>query len=322
MPSPGQPPAGFPARGEASPAPPRFHDKRLDRYPEAVSNRRRQLFPAPMPVDHYENFPVASLLLPPHLRKPVEILYRFARSADDLADEGDQAPEARLAALAAYGAELDLIEAGKTPQTPLFQALAPIIAVHALPLTLFRDLLSAFAQDVTVKRYPTYADLLDYCRRSANPVGRLLLHLFGRATPVNLADSDKICTALQLINFWQDVAVDWEKGRIYLPQEDMERYAVTPEHLAKGQTDQAFIQLMAFEVSRARELMEAGAALCRRLPGRFGWEIRFTVHGGLRILSKIRRVQGDVFHHRPTLALPDWLLIALAALLGWRPYRP
>lgn len=322
MPSPGQPPAGFPARGEASPAPPRFHDKRLDRYPEAVSNRRRQLFPAPMPVDHYENFPVASLLLPPHLRKPVEILYRFARSADDLADEGDQAPEARLAALAAYGAELDLIEAGKTPQTPLFQALAPIIAVHALPLALFRDLLSAFAQDVTVKRYSTYTDLLDYCRRSANPVGRLLLHLFGRATPANLADSDKICTALQLINFWQDVAVDWEKGRIYLPQEDMERYAVTPEHLAKGLTDQAFIQLMAFEVSRARELMEAGAALCRRLPGRFGWEIRFTVHGGLRILSKIRRVQGDVFHHRPTLALPDWLLIALAALLGWRPYRP
>lgn len=322
MPSPGQPPAGFPARGEASPAPPRFHDKRLDRYPEAVSNRRRQLFPAPMPVDHYENFPVASLLLPPHLRKPVEILYRFARSADDLADEGDQAPEARLAALAAYGAELDLIEAGKTPQTPLFQALAPIIAVHALPLALFRDLLSAFAQDVTVKRYSTYTDLLDYCRRSANPVGRLLLHLFGRATPANLADSDKICTALQLINFCQDVAVDWEKGRIYLPQEDMERYAVTPEHLAKGLTDQAFIQLMAFEVSRARELMEAGAALCRRLPGRFGWEIRFTVHGGLRILSKIRRVQGDVFHHRPTLALPDWLLIALAALLGWRPYRP
>ncbi len=322
MPSPGQPPAGFPARGAALRPPPRFHDKRLDRYPEAVSNRRRQLFPAPMPVDHYENFPVASLLLPPHLRKPVEILYRFARSADDLADEGDLSPGARLAALAAYGAELDLIEGGKTPLTPLFQDLAPIIAVHALPLSLFRDLLSAFAQDVTVKRYATYTDLLDYCRRSANPVGRLLLHLFGRATPANQEDSDKICTALQLINFWQDVAVDWEKDRIYLPQEDLERYAVTPEYLAETRVDGAWTRLMDFEVDRARALMQAGAPLCRRLPGRLGWEIRFTVHGGLRILSKIRRVRGDVFHQRPILALPDWLSIALAALLGWRPYRP
>ncbi|MDE2585656.1 MAG: squalene synthase HpnC, partial [Betaproteobacteria bacterium] len=179
-----------------------------------------------MPVDHYENFPVASLLLPAHLRRPVEVIYWFARSADDIADEGDASPAERLAALAAYNAELDRIDAGTTPETPLFQALAPIMAVHRLPIELFRDLLSAFAQDVTVKRYADYASLLDYCRRSADPVGRLLLHLFEVATPDNLRRSDAICTALQLINFWQDIAVDWQKGRVYLPQEDLVRFGV------------------------------------------------------------------------------------------------
>lgn len=164
-----------------------------------------------MSVDHYENFPVASLLVPPHLRRPIAVIYHFARSADDLADEGTDPPAARLAALAAYRAELERIAAGTLPQLPLFADLAQVIRDHKLPLQLFHDLLDAFAQDVVKTRYANYTELLDYCRRSANPVGRLVLHLFGRTESARLQESDAICTALQLINFWQDVAIDWKK---------------------------------------------------------------------------------------------------------------
>ncbi|HJW04078.1 MAG TPA: squalene synthase HpnC [Azospira sp.] len=268
-----------------------------------------------MPVDHYENFPVASLLLPAHLRRPVEVIYWFARSADDIADEGDASPAERLAALAAYNAELDRIDAGTTPETPLFQALAPIMAVHRLPIELFRDLLSAFAQDVTVKRYADYPTLLDYCRRSADPVGRLLLHLFEVATPDNLRRSDAICTALQLVNFWQDIAVDWQKGRVYLPQEDLTRFGVAEARIAEAPADAAWQSLLAFQVERTTALMEQGAPLCHALPGRFGWEIRLTVEGGLRILERLTQVRGDVFRQRPTLGRADWLLLAGRALL-------
>ena len=164
-----------------------------------------------MPVDHYENFPVASILLPRRLRRPVEAIYRFARSADDIADEGDASNEQRLQALAAYGAELDHIERGQRPSAPGFGLLAEVINEWSLPIQLFRDLLDAFAQDVVKKRYADYAELLDYCRRSANPVGRLLVHLVDRGSDENLRRSDCICSALQLINFWQDIAVDWKK---------------------------------------------------------------------------------------------------------------
>ena len=179
-----------------------------------------------MSVDHYENFPVASLLVPPHLRRPIAVIYHFARSADDLADEGTDPPAARLAALAAYRAELERIAAGTLPQLPLFADLAQVIRDHNLPLQLFHDLLDAFAQDVVKTRYANYTELLDYCRRSANPVGRLVLHLFGRTESARLQESDAICTALQLINFWQDVAIDWKKDRVYLPQEDLTRFGV------------------------------------------------------------------------------------------------
>ncbi len=268
-----------------------------------------------MPVDHYENFPVASILLPRHLRRPVEVIYRFARSADDLADEGEAGDAERLHALAAYGAELERIEAGITPETPLFQDLAPILVAHDLPLQPFHDLLSAFAQDVTVKRYADYPALLDYCRRSANPVGRIMLHLFEAATPENLARSDAICTALQLINFWQDVAVDWEKQRVYLPQEDLLRFGLDEEAIAAGEVNEAWTALMDFQVQRARQLMLDGAPLALDLPGRFGWEIRLTVAGGLRILEKIEQAGGDVFRRRPRLSGGDWLLLACRAAL-------
>ena len=154
-------------------------------------------------------------------------------------------------------AELDRIDAGTTPETPLFQALAPIMAVHRLPIELFRDLLSAFAQDVTVKRYADYESLLDYCRRSADPVGRLLLHLFEVATPDNLRRSDAICTALQLINFWQDIAIDWEKGRVYLPQEDLARFGVAEARIAEAPADAAWQALLAFQVQRTTALIDS-----------------------------------------------------------------
>lgn len=267
-----------------------------------------------MPVDHYENFPVASWLLPSEFRRPVEILYRFARSADDIADEGDLAAEERLARLAAYGAELDRIERGETPRTPLFVDVAELLHGHSLPIVLFRDLLSAFAQDVCRKRYADYPELLDYCRRSANPVGRLLLHLFDQASEHNLERSDKICTALQLINFWQDIAIDWEKGRVYLPQSDRERFRIDEAAIAGAVWSAEWAALIDFQTDRTRRLMLEGAPLARDLPGRFGWEIRLTVEGGLRILERIRRVRGDVFRQRPRLGAGDWLLMAFRAV--------
>ena len=181
-----------------------------------------------MAVSHYENFPVASLLLPARLREPVEIIYSFARSADDFADEGSDPPQARLQKLNDYRAQL------AAPSTPLFRDLEKIIREHGLPIQLFADLLDAFSQDVTQKRYENFPQLMDYCRRSANPVGRLLLHLFKRTTDSELARSDAICSALQLINFWQDVDIDYAKGRVYLPQDEMAAHGVGERHLAEG----------------------------------------------------------------------------------------
>jgi squalene synthase HpnC len=263
-----------------------------------------------MPVDHYENFPVASLLLPAPLRRPIEVIYRFARSADDIADEGDATREQRLAGLAAYQAELDRIERGEMPQTPLFVDLAAIIAGHALPLQLFRDLLDAFAQDVVKTRYADFPELLDYCRRSANPVGRLVLYLAGRATPENLERSDCICSALQLINFWQDVAVDWQKDRVYLPLNDLPRFRVAETDIAEGRWSANWAALVDFQIDRTLAMMARGAPLVHALPGRLGWEIRLTVQGGLRILERLRQVRGDVFTRRPRLRKWDWLVMA------------
>ena len=263
-----------------------------------------------MPVDHYENFPVASVLLPRKLRRPIETIYRFARTADDIADEGDASNEERLNALSACNAELDRIERGLMPQTPLFQSLCAVIMEWQLPLQPFRDLLDAFAQDVVQKRYTDYPELLDYCRRSANPVGRLVLHLVNRASEENLYRSDCICTALQLINFWQDIAIDWQKGRVYLPQTDLERFRISENRIADAGWSADWAELLDFQIERTRELMLEGAPLVRQLPGRMGWEIRFTVQGGLRILERIRRVRGDVFRQRPQLGPTDWATMA------------
>jgi squalene synthase HpnC len=261
-----------------------------------------------MSVGHYENFPVASLLLPAALRAPVAVIYRFARSADDFADEGIDPAGIRLQKLQRYREQLE------APAEPLFQEIGKIVREHELPLQLFRDLLDAFCQDVTQKRYAGYADLLDYCRRSANPVGRLLLHLFKRTTESNLRCSDAICSALQLINFWQDAGADYLKqNRIYLPQDEMARFGVTERHLRDGRCDDAWRALMAFQVGRARALMLSGAPLGRALPGRLGLEIRATVQGGLRILDKIEAAGYDVFRRRPVLRALDWPMLLLKA---------
>ncbi len=283
-------------------------------------------FASTMPVDHYENFPVASVLLPARLREPVEAIYAFARSADDIADEGDADAEERLAGLAAYRAELDAIEQGRPPIAPalaqLFMRLADNVQRFALPLQPMRDLLDAFSQDVVKTRYTSFDELRDYCRRSANPVGRLLLHLYGRNESDLLARSDAICTSLQLINFWQDVAVDWSKGRVYLPEEDLARFGVTEEDIASGRCDPRWQALMRFEVTRAREMMLAGAPLATRLQGRIGLELRLVVCGGLRILERIEAVDYDIFRRRPTLGRGDGILLASRALFYRTSTRP
>ncbi|MET0983269.1 MAG: squalene synthase HpnC [Telluria sp.] len=262
-----------------------------------------------MSVEHYENFPVASILMPRRLVPAVETIYAFARGADDIADEGNASPGERLADLAEYEAALDDIAAGRTPARPMFARLGEVVAEYRLPLQPLRDLLSAFRQDVVTTRYPDYPLLLDYCRRSANPVGRLMLALYGVDGERDLAEADAICSALQLINFWQDVGIDIAKGRIYLPQEDLARFEVSEREIESGRDTPAWRALMAFEVERARALMLAGAPLATRLPGRIGWELRFVVQGGLRILEGIERAGYDVFRKRPTIGKLDYLVM-------------
>lgn len=276
-----------------------------------------------MAVDHYENFPVASILLPRRLRVAVGDIYRFARSADDIADEGSADDASRLAALAAYRAELHRIAQGKPGEravadpalAPIFDPLAATIARHQLPITPFYDLLSAFEQDVAVKRYADDAALLDYCSRSANPVGRLMLALYRAESPDNLRDADAICTALQLTNFWQDVHIDWRKDRVYLPQDALRRHGVTEEDIATCRLTPAWESLMAEMIGRTRSLLNSGAALPRRLPGRVGLELRLVVQGALRILERIEQARYDVFLNRPRLGAKDWVVMM------WRVWR-
>jgi phytoene synthase len=267
-----------------------------------------------MAVDHYENFPVASLLLPRRLRPAVELIYRFAREADDFADEGEVADSERLARLEHYGEQIRRIGRGQAPEVAWFEQLAVVIERYRLPLEAFLDLLSAFAQDVTKKRYQSFPEVLDYCRRSANPVGRLLLQLFDRATPDNRACSDSICSALQLVNFWQDIPNDYARGRVYLPQDEMARFGVSERHIAERRCDEPWRALIGFQLARARAMLRAGAPLGRALPGRIGLEIRATIQGGLRILDKIERARCDVFRRRPVLEWYDWPLLLARAL--------
>ena len=273
-------------------------------------------FPDPVAVDHYENFPVASILLPPRLRRPIALIYRFARESDDFADEGDAPDAQRLAQIASFTRELERIAHDEPPAISWFGDLAAVIRKHDLPLAAFHDLLSAFAQDVTKKRYANYAEVLDYCHRSADPIGRLLLVLYGAATAQNLRYSNAICSSLQLINFWQDVAIDWQKNRIYFPQDEMQQHGITETQIANGDTSGAWQHFMTFQIDRTRELLYSGKPLGRILKGRIGLEMRMIIAGGDRILTKIAAVDGDVFRRRPVLKKPDWVLLLAKSLAG------
>ncbi|HET9978066.1 MAG TPA: squalene synthase HpnC [Burkholderiaceae bacterium] len=266
-----------------------------------------------MAVNHYENFPVASWLCPPALRPTIAAIYRFARTADDIADEGPACEAERRARLDAYAAELDRLATGAPATTAWPDVFVPLAAAtrrHDLPLPLLRDLLSAFRQDTANPLYPDRAALLDYCARSANPIGRLLLHLVGVVDRAALDQSDAVCSALQLINFWQDLSVDLPRGRCYLPVADAARHGIDPRSL---RVDSAASRALVAElVQWSRALMQQGAPLVHRLQGRFGWELRLVVQGGLRVLDKIEAGGFNALSQRPTVGARD------APLLAWR----
>jgi squalene synthase HpnC len=272
-----------------------------------------------LPIAHYENFPVASVLCPPRLRPPIAAIYHFARTADDIADEGNAPAQQRLDDLTAMRADLAAVAAGQPhsgrwPQ--VFDPLAAMIRTFALPVPLLDDLLDAFTQDVVKTRdQATYADrtdLMDYCRRSANPVGRLLLHLYGVRDADSLRMSDDICTALQLINFWQDLSIDIPRGRYYLPLQECAEHQLTLADLKALHQSPSATDLIADQVRLARGLMQAGAALVQRIPGRAGWELRLVVQGGLRILDKIEALDFATLRVRPKLGPWD------VAVMIWR----
>ena len=277
---------------------------------------------APLPVTHYENFPVASLLCPPALRAPIAAIYAFARTADDIADEGDASTAQRLQDLADYRADLHAIATGAAPSArwaKVFVPLAAILRSHQLPVPLLDDLLSAFAQDVAktaaAAGYADRAELLDYCRRSANPVGRLLQHLYGVHTAQALEQSDAICTALQLINFWQDLSVDLPRGRFYLTEADCAAHGVQRADLLALRSTKNTTQLIAASAGWARASMLKGAPLVHLLPGRAGWELRLVVQGGLRILDHIQAQGYTTLQTRPVVGKRD------VPVMLWRALR-
>lgn len=267
---------------------------------------------------HYENFPVASILLPKRYRAAVGMIYSFARQADDFADEGDAAPDLRLANLQRFRDELELIQAYIQPNTDFFRALQHTIKTHRLPLKPFLDLLDAFSQDVSKTRYANFDEVIDYCQRSANPVGNLLLHLYGHATPEKLKLSDDICSALQLINFYQDIAIDFDKNegksRIYLCQDEMQAAGIDESTIAQKQANAQWQAFMLMNINRAEQLLKRGKPLGKQLPGRLGFELRMIIAGGERIISKLKACHGDIFYHRPQLTKLDWVIILLKAL--------
>jgi phytoene synthase len=258
---------------------------------------------------HYENFPIGSWLLPRHLRRDLAAVYAFARLADDVADEGDAPPAARLAALDAI--EDRLVACAADPHAarePVFLALGHTIAAHALPVAPFHDLLTAFRRDAAgeTHTFATFADLLEYCRCSANPVGRIVLGLFGHGDPERTARADDVCTALQLTNFWQDVRGDLEdRGRVYVPQEDLDRFPGAREALARRQATPGFRDCLAFEVERTRAGFASGLALADLVDGRLRREVRLFAHGGLAILDRIAADGYDVLARRPRLGRAD-----------------
>jgi len=261
---------------------------------------------------HYENFPVASVLLPKKLRRPISVIYAFARTADDFADEGDAPQDVRLQQLNDYSVALQAIKQDSYQENnPIFIALADVLKLHNLPIKLFDDLLDAFKQDVVKDRYQDFNEVLDYCRRSADPVGRLLLLLSSEPSQLQLQQSDAICSALQLINFYQDIVQDMtESDRVYIPIDELKHFNVSEQQLTDINYDTTNLSpLLRLQYQRANELMSQGYQLGVRLNGRIGWEIRAMTLGGIMTLSKLISQSDDSLLKRPRLS--KWSLIKI-----------
>ena len=280
---------------------------------------------------HYENFPVASVLVPRRMRRHIAAVYAFARVADDFADEGTIRADERLRLLDMWSDRLRQAAvadtAGPPPRpgeprdaVPIFQGVARSIRECALPVSLFEDLLDAFRQDVRVSRYETWTELLDYARRSANPVGRLVLRIAGYENPALDAQSDAICSALQLTNFWQDVRIDFDRGRIYLPAEERRAHGAREEDLAAGTLPEGWRRALGAAVLRTRAMFETGRPLCDAVRGRLRYELRATWLGGTRILDRLESAGYDAVSHRPTIGAADAPWFAWR-LLTWSPLR-
>jgi len=268
-------------------------------------------------IEHYENFPVASLLCPPALRAPIAAIYHFARTADDLADEGVAEGAQRLADLAAFRNELHKTLRGEMPAARwqgIFLTLRAALERHPISPQWLEALLDAFEQDARNPRYANREELLDYCARSANPIGRLLLQLYGIDDDFSLRASDAVCTGLQLANFWQDLSVDLSRDRVYLPLSDLQRHGLSLADVQAGVDNAALRALVAEEVTWAQSLLRQGSALVHRVPGRAGWELRLVVQGGLRILERIELLNYASRHQRPVLTRIDWPLLVWRAL--------
>jgi squalene synthase HpnC len=263
---------------------------------------------------HYENFPVASLFLPQEKRPYIQAIYAFSRSADDFADELTGSQEERLARLNDWEEKLVQCYEGRADH-PIFIALADTLRQNSIPIELLRDLLTAFKRDVTQNRYETFDDLLTYCACSANPVGRLVLMIFGQRDETLFRLSDNICTALQLTNFWQDVAVDCKKDRLYLPLEDMRRFGYTIDEWKSGTVNESFKYLMKFEVERTRELFYRGAELPMIVEKELQIELKLVWFGGMSILKRLDWIQYDIVRHRPSLTFLNKVMIFFRAFV-------
>jgi squalene synthase HpnC len=259
---------------------------------------------------------VASRLVPGSLRPHVAAIYAFARGADDIADEPGRTPEERLALLDQWSSHLR-----QTPRSPVFEALLQTRERFDLPIALFDDLLSAFRQDVQTTRYQSWDEVFDYCRRSANPIGRLVLRLTGVRRADADAWSDAVCTALQLTNFWQDLAIDWERGRLYVPRIVWQAAGANPHDLDRGQMTPAWKAAMRQCGAVTADFFARGRPVCDVLSGRLRYELRATWLGGTRVLDKLTAAEFDVFRERPVLNPTDLLVIAWKALT-WRATPP
>ena len=267
---------------------------------------------------HYENFPVASSLLPRKLRRPISAIYAFARTADDYADEGEISNEQRLTALQTYLEKLEFMLSGKIPDDPVFIALSDTISNFQLTSNHFTDLLDAFRQDVSKTRYANFDEVLSYCRRSANPVGRLLLQLVKIDAPKSLQYSDSICTALQLINFYQDIGQDYdENDRIYIAENEMRAANISEQHFANRLNDVAFKDFMTAQICRADTMLISGYPLCSQIGGRLGLELKLTIHAAHLVAEKML-IANNVFK-RPRLDRLDWPKLILRVLFNIKP---